>query len=292
LTESEILQTAQRADVFLLPSDGSVQHLKDIEPIYSATFTFCDPGGHFQLSVEWQQSSDNDDKAGNMDLTSKKWTRLERDSFAPSSLLDISLCDLTTSSAWQFDILACPQVVEEVKLPHQLVTFSRSLKIDAKVEQKEVGDLNFVSFAQCSNFMSVQQRISYQYVIANSDFTLEFCRYQDRSTTPSTTTTPLTQPSITVYEPRWSVRVFRKAWDAMLAKNERLPIGEEADWPHDVATWFNCDIGPGAPDVSDDDPNQGWEQLLEKLGRVRDLVKQAKITAEEKEARNIQNLLA
>lgn len=261
--------------------------LKDVRPIYTAIFTFEDPGGHYRLSVEWHQTQDAYVGNGsiNLDEASKKWTRLDRDMSTPASLLDVSLCDLNKSSAWQFDILASHQVVDETKLPTPLVNFARNLKIDRNAALKSDNSDLFVRFNSYTSLVSIQQRISYQYFIANSDFTLELSRFQDRTYPPRAispfTTTSANQPI--VYEPRWGLNVFREHWDTMLAKNERLGIGEHADWEGDVATWFPVDVGPGSAKVDEENANQGWHQLMEKLGRIERLVASAKAEGEEED---------
>ncbi|KAK5740009.1 hypothetical protein LTR17_004906 [Elasticomyces elasticus] len=75
-----------------------------------------------------------------------------------------------------------------------------------------------------------------------------------------------------------SVNVFRKAWDAMLADNERLHISKQVSWQPDVATWFPYDVSPGSTKIDEKNPNQGWEQLMEKLKQVEAFVRKIKAT--------------
>ncbi|KAK0850394.1 hypothetical protein LTS16_009585 [Friedmanniomyces endolithicus] len=246
---------------------------------FTGEVTQDDRAGDYRLTVEWHEAYDESTNMTHFEIFSKKWTRLERDTNALTSLLDISLCDLSTSSAWQFDILASSQVIDETKLSPQLLAFSRNLTIDPDAALKAAKNETFVRFNPFANLTSFQQRTSYQYTLFNSDYTLELSRFQDRTYQSRDKGFPTT----VISEPRWSLTVFRKAWDAMLAGNERLPVGERADWLHDVATWFPQDVGPGSAEVDEKRSGQGWMQLLEKLGRVEGMVREVKEKMEEEE---------
>ena len=278
-TEQALLQALQKTTDLVTPSEATVHDLTSVKPVYAVAFVFSDSAGDYRLTVEWHKAYDETTDKTHFEIFSKKWTRLERDTSALTSLLDIALCDLSTSSAWQFDILASSQVIDEIKLSPQLLAFSLNLAIDPDAAAKTRRNETFVRFNPYANLTSFQQRTSYQYTLFNSDYTLELSRFQDRTYHSRDKGFPTT----TVSEPRWSLTVYRKAWDAMLAGNERLPVGERADWLHDVATWFPQDIGPGSTEVDERRPGQGWMQLLEKLGRVEGMVREVKEKMEEEE---------
>ncbi|KAK0273854.1 hypothetical protein LTR35_011980 [Friedmanniomyces endolithicus] len=278
-TEQALLPALQETTDLVTPSDATVHTLTSVKPVYAVAFVFSDIAGDYRLTVEWHEAYDEDANKTYFEIFSKKWTRLERDTNALTSLLEISLCDLRTSSAWQFDILASSQVIDETKLSPQLLAFSRNLTIDPDAAAKAAKNETFVRFNPFANLTSFQQRTSYQYTIFNSDYTLELSRFQDRTYQSRDKGFATTITS----EPRWSLIVFRKAWDAMLAGNERLPVGERADWLHDLATWFPQDVGPGSAEVDEKRPGQGWMQLLEKLGRVEGMVREVREKIEEEE---------
>ncbi|TKA64152.1 hypothetical protein B0A55_09296 [Friedmanniomyces simplex] len=286
-TEPALLSALQKTTDLVTPSDATVYDLTSVKPVYTVAFTFSNPSGDYRLTVEWHEAYDEAMAMTHFEIFSKKWTRLARDTNVLTPLLDISLCDLSTTSAWQFDILASPQVIEENKLPPQLLAFSWNLKIDSDPALRAGKTDIFVRFNPCANLTSFRQSISYQYTLVNSDYTLELSRFQNR-TYPSRGASPskgstATAAEPTVSEPRWSVSIFRKAWDAMLASNERLPVGEQAGWKHDAATWFPHDIGPGCSGEDEGNACQGWEQLLEKLGRVGGVVREVREKTEEEE---------
>ena len=276
-TEEALLLALQAAKDLITPSDATIADLSDVKPVYSAIFTFADEAGDLRLTVEWHEAHDAFNNSANLEEISKKWTRLERDNGTPTSLLDVSLTDLNSGTAWQFDILAS-QAADEAKLPQQLITFARNLRIDPALAKKQSADRIFVRYNPFATLRSIQQRISYRYTIANSDFKLELSRLQDRNYPSRSTSSPSGMP--TVYEPRWSLSVYRTEWDTMFTQNERLPIGESTTWKDDVVTWFPYDVGPGASSVGEDE-GQGWEQMVDKLGRIEALVAVARADAEE-----------
>ncbi|KAK4560565.1 hypothetical protein LTR86_005762 [Recurvomyces mirabilis] len=276
-TERELLGTLQGASDLLMPSEAMTHDLKDIKPVYAATFTFEDPAGYYRLEVEWQETIDYQTGAANYEQTCKKWARLERDHTTPSSILDISLCDLNTSLAWQCDVLASTQVIDEWKLPEQLRKFSGTISVDPKLAAKQGGFQTFARFMSLPSLCAVQQRRSYRFLIAASDFTLELNHFQDRMREPGTDKT------IQTYEPRWGLTLYRGEWDVMFTKNERLPIGEQADWQHDLGTWFPADLGRGSEPVDENNPDQGWWQLMQKIEKIDGLVAEGGALADKSE---------
>ncbi|KAK4547294.1 hypothetical protein LTR36_000949 [Oleoguttula mirabilis] len=250
-----------------------VVKLSDVKPVYSAMFTFSDEAGNLRLTVDWQEAQDVGNEKFSFEQLSKKWTRLERDNGKPTSLLDVSLTDLRSGSAWQYDIHAS-QAVDESRLPRQLVDFANNLRFDPAAAKKESRDALFVRLNPHATLRSFQQRVSYRYTIANSDFKLELSRFQDR-VYPARTASIASGGLPTLYEPRWSLSVYRTEWDTMFSQNERLSIGDQTTWQDDVATWFPYDVGPGISNSADADEGRGWDQLIEKLQKIETLVQSA-----------------
>jgi len=260
-----------------------IDDLSEVKPEYTAILTFTDEGGDLRLSVDWQETQDYSAQSTDFVRKATKWTRLDRDTGAPSPIFDVSLTDLNTGSAWQFDIVAA-QSIEESRLPQQLVRFAEKLAIDTNAARKRSADRLFVVHTPHANLKSLQQRISYHYRIAigNSDYTLELSQFQDRVYAARQAPAPSfinSAAGLTIYEPRWSLNVFRADWDTNFAQNERLEIGAMVVWSDDVESWFPQDLNAnGSTSTNDDekpDAEVGWKQLMEKLVRIEALVQGA-----------------
>lgn len=275
--EQALLQACQASEAFLTPAEALAHDLTEVRPLYTAIFTFAGKSGNHRLQVEWCEAHNDGSRntdAITLDLVSKRWSRLEHESTALSPVIDVSMSDLNTSTAWQVDLLAAPQVIEESKLPSEIASFSKYLRTSKVTDIDSDNACNFTFWKPLAKLISVQQRISYQYTITNSDYTLELSRFQDRRYPPNPKLTPSTTQPI-IYEPRWSLNLFRKDWDGMLAENERLKVGERADWPGDVDRWFPRDVGPTAEGMDEKDALQGWRQMFEKFVGVEMLVRRA-----------------
>ncbi|KAK5110366.1 hypothetical protein LTR62_006074 [Meristemomyces frigidus] len=275
--EEKLLSIVQQATELLTPSEAMSHDLHEVRPVYGVTFTFEDDIGNLVLEVEWQEQRDYDTQAPYLELYRKKWIRLDRDATTLTPLLDISLCDLNTRLSWQVDMKSCPQVLEEAKLPPDLQKFTKRLETDAKLATQHSNLQSFVRFPSNTKLSSTQHRRVYRYLLSGSDYTLELTHFQAHHLKPVQGKGP------TLYEPRWSLTLYRGAWDVMFTKNERLPIGGEADWEHDLRTWFPPDLGVGCEAVDERNVEQGWWQLLGKLGEIDGLVMRAREVVERQE---------
>ena len=267
--ERAALATLQDSRDLLVPHDATTERLVHVKPIYATILTLADPAGDLRLRIDWQEANDADSSTPAFEVVFNKWTRLERDSSSASPLLDISLSDLDTGQAWQFDVQAA-QAVDESRLPKALSDFAHSVKIDPRAAHSYStgGDKLFVLFrSHAVNLKSIQQRMSYRYGLASSDYTLELFRFQDRTYPPRKATLIASSGGPAVYEPRWSLNVYRVAWDTMFAINERLAVGEAADWKDDAETWFPKHFG-----ADDEKPDAGFGQLMEELKRIEKVV--------------------
>lgn len=248
------------------PADATINDLTEVTPLYTAVFTFLDDQhGKFRLTVEWKETSGESGEV-NFDVVSKKWTRLEKDADTEASILNISVTDLISGLAWQFDI-AASQAVNGNRLPAKFKSFAKSVNIVSNLAKSATMNNLFVKFTHIPVLKSVRQNISYRYNINQSDVTLELVCFQDRLYLPSDMT-PRMSHNPMVYEPRWGINVYRQEWDTMFGQNERLKIGLATEWKTDVRTWFPPDI---AEDCSD-----GWPQLMKMLRKIERLVQAPK----------------
>ncbi|KAI7155033.1 hypothetical protein KC349_g7263 [Hortaea werneckii] len=263
-TEERLVDYVQHhAGSLLSPLDSALSNLHEVKPTFSADFTFHDSADRAEY-VEKE----------------RKWTRFERDSGNSTPLLDINLTDLKSGWAWQFDILAS-QPIDERKVPDALQKFANSIRIHALSAAKHKGKDPFVHrYTVLSNLISVQERTCYSYVIANSEFNLEISRFQNRiyhprpsMAAPEEAAHPPSRAKPDTYEPRWSLSVYRQAWDTLFNENERLPVGQGVEWKSDMATWFPADIGSEASEKED----VGWSQLMDNLGQIEAMVANLKV---------------
>ena len=250
-----------------------VQDLIDVKPTYTAKFTFADDTGDLRLTMSWQEREDLDRNTTTFDVVTKKWTRLDRDTSNTTPLLDISLTDLNLGSAWHFDLCAA-QAVAKDRLPTQLANFANNLRFNAVAARKQSTDQPFVAFNPYVGLKSLQQRISYRYGIAHSDYTLELTRFQDR-TFPARKSLLTQDTPPDLHEARWSVNVYSMMWDTVFANNERLAVGEMVDWKDDIETWFPEDLKPSMS--PDEKGGNGFAQLMEKLEKIQKLVKRSEV---------------
>lgn len=273
--ESAALSTLRTATGFLTPQDPMVSDLTNIKPVYTALFTFVDPtnseAGDIRLTMIWEELQDSVLEKTTYDHPiSKKWTRLERDAKSPTEILNVSLSDLATGMAWQFDINAA-QTIDESRLPRALSEFEESVHPDAKIAHKTGdpanADVSFVKYGRSNvHLRHIEQRITYRYGVTGSDYTLELIRFQ-HSSFPERKILILSKVQPTLYEARWGLSLHRIQWDFMFTENERLPVGKRADWSHDEDVWFPNDIYNAG-----ETKQKGFEQMMEKLNRIASLV--------------------
>ena len=286
-TEQAALQILQEWNDLITPQDATTEHLVVVQPMYSIVFTFEDSAGDLRLTVTWKLMQDADSKDEAFEGVSKKWARLERaaedanpktgiEQYDPnagmSSLLDVALTDLNTGMAWQFDVNAA-QAVDKSRLSESYVEFEHSIKVNNEAVRKRSAEKLFVFYRPSGvRVKSIQQNVSYRYYLSQTDYNLELTRFQNRVFPPRTAETmSFSSTAPTVFEPRWSLSVYRTEWDQTLSENEHLPIGQKANWADDVDTWFPEDAG------SEDAQRNGlgFAQLMTKLKKVAKLMREA-----------------
>ena len=243
--------------------------LGELHPVYTAIFTFADQDGDVRLSASWQkpETTMHSNDYGEATI---KWSRLDKDSTGgPAAVFDVSLVNLNSGSAWQFDILAS-HTVDTSRMSPLLTRFAENLKIDPVAAEQRNPESVFVRNIPYGTLRSLQQRISYRYGIVDSPLTLEVSHFQDRiySNRGSSGGAP------TIREPRCSLSVYRAEWDTMFARNQNLPVGEVAVWNEAESEWF-----PDEGDIN------GWTHFLERLDKVEAFVQavMVKVNAEEED---------
>ncbi|KAK5168000.1 uncharacterized protein LTR77_006567 [Saxophila tyrrhenica] len=274
--ERYALETLQSARHFLDPSVVTVSELTEVRPLYSVAFTFADEAGDLRLEICWEEAKDTSYKSTEYDVVYKKWTRLDRDTGTTASIVDIALKDLTSGLAWQFDIKAA-QVMEESRLSAKLKAFAESIRINPSEASKMNLDKLLVTHKPPHGVQlkSIQQKLVYRYNIKWSDFTLELAQFQDRKFSHQSSSALSSNMPTTIYDPRWSLSLYRGDWDKMLASNENLPIGERTEWEDDIDNWLPEDMTP----TSDPDhKGAGFDQLMEKLKTLQNVMKDSKDT--------------
>jgi len=215
--------------------------------------------------MSWHEVEDSpDSNRSELVELSRTWTRLDRSAPSSSSLLDISLLNVTGSSAWNFDISAS-QAIENSRLAPEFHNIANSIRLDAAAARAQRSDKKFVRWNPYAPVKTLQQRTSYLFALKNSNYTLELTRFQDR-------VFPGRPGGVEaeVYEPRWGLEVYHSVWDTLFARNEHLSIGEMVDWDDGVKTWFPED--DDMDDLGQIKGETGFGQLVEKLGEVEKLV--------------------
>ena len=268
------MTTLQSTKNLLSTNDVWDDQLLDTKPVCSVVFIFQDEAGDLRLTVSWLLSQSFEQLNVEFDPISTKWTRLERDTGDAASIIDVSLTDLAAGTAWHFDMQAS-QAVDPTRLSKTYIEFAASLKVDAAAVRKQSAEKCFAIYRPNSKLKSIHQRISYRYGIMTTDYTLEISRFQDRVFPPRTNSSVLTVHEPTVYEPRWSLQIYRNAWDTMFTDNERLDVGQGVEWDNKMDNWFPKDdaaanaLGMGAN-------ADGVEQLMEMLKKIAGVVQEAK----------------
>lgn len=250
------------ADILLDPRDSAVHTLYDVKPVYTAVFVFADRAGDLRLEMSWHEERNNSEsKKGELVELSRTWTRLDRGSAGPSSLVDISLLNLEKGSAWHFD-LSASHAVENNRLAPEYHNIADSVRADLQVARLERSDKPFVRWNPYVPIKILQQRTSHLFALKNSNYTVELTRFQDRAFTQRSRIT--SQVDCEAFEPRWSLEVYHSIWDMLFTRNEHLQVGKAADWDAGVQTWFPED--DDLRDLSQVKGERGFEQLVAKLG--------------------------
>lgn len=257
----------QQASDLLVPHDAMADNLSDVRPVYSATFIFEDERkGDLRLFISWHESEAFGQERPGLTRVPAKWARLDRACGTSSQLVDMSLTDLHTGMAWQFEIQAA-RFVERHRVSQQLQHFADNVQIDPVLALKQSTERPFVTYNPFVQLKSFRQKISYQYGIKGSDYTLEVSRFQDRSCMSRGSV--VEKSATNTFEHLWSLNIFRTEWDTMFSSNERLPIGEAANWDDSLEHWFSEDFGTWGASTSD-----GFRQLMEKLEKIETAIRE------------------
>lgn len=242
------------------PQNVMAQELSDVKPAYTAVFIITDPGGDYRLSITWHDPANSSPRSSAFEEFRRQWTRLDRKSGTVTALVDVSLIDLDSGSAWQFD-LAASQAVDDSRLPSDLQRFADSIRLDIAAARQGHAEKPFVKYLPYAPLVSLQQRISYRYGLIKSDYTVELSHFQDRVFKR----TSANLPTSVIYESRWSLEVYHNLWDTWFAGNAHLAVGAKADW--EDHGWFPADDAWESAEGED-----GFAQLVEKLDGIKKAV--------------------
>ncbi|GAB7361125.1 hypothetical protein MBLNU230_g1160t1 [Neophaeotheca triangularis] len=271
--EANSLARLQTANDLLTPLNAMVDKLEDSDRTFTAVFTFHDEAGIFRLTMVWIKTPSPHSDSSSYDTVSRKWCKLDRDLKNPLSLLDISLTDLTTSSAIHIDI-SSTTTVNESRVPPHLTRFATMVKFNrpaaeaitkSKSQIPPAQDNAFTSFSPAPSLRSLEQRIPFQYGLKDFDATVELTRFQHRAYAPRSFA-PESDQTCTVFEPRWALELRREAWDTMFGQNERLGVGEGTGWSFFEEAWFPLS-------VRGTEMGSGFGQLVERIGRLEGVLR-------------------
>lgn len=249
----------------LAPEDALLNDLATVKPSYAVTFIFDDALGDVRLTMSWSEAVQFEIGKSPFALDAVSWARLDRDTGTAQKLIDMSLLELTTGTAWAFELTAC-RALDEARIPKELRNFPAKVQLDPAVAFDWTTDKCFVLYNPFRQPKFIRQETRYRYNLLDTDCTFELSRYQDRSYPVRQSL--LAQPVPTVIEPCWSLNVFRPDWDTTLARNQKLAIGDKVDWEDDLQNWFPEEFGSGAVAGAD-----GFEQLVNKLTQIESIVR-------------------
>lgn len=253
----------QKAETLLLPKDVMQTKLSEMKASYTAEFVFQDDAGNLQLTMAWER---NDDLVGGgFELLpqNRRWIRLDRDTGKATEMVDMILTDLHTGSAWDFDIKTSHTVTPD-RVPGDLKQFHNGVKIFIK-DSDELPVIKHESSHQRS-LISIKVSAVYRYSIKATDYTLELSNYQLKEFGQRSTL--YAEPEVKLWEPRWGLSVYRTDWDNRFSENERLKVSEKTKWKDEFEEWF-----PAEASFDSTEGDDGFKQLLERLGEIEKIVR-------------------
>lgn len=249
---------------------SSKQQMDDVKPIYTASLTIDMEKQHglVVLTKSWQEY-DN----GDFLETSTKWAGLDPadDEAAPSTLLDISMTDLKQGLSWNFEMTAT-RTIDANELPEWLQALGgwHYFVVIPKEARNLAGNRQWCQFELYNGVLkpvarkrALQQRITWQFDIANSAYSVEVVKIQD--VTYRKGDVPGREIPV-AYEPRWAVNVVHRDWEVRLAEHTFLDAGRPAAWLADLPTWFPVDDDKPSSD------NNGHIELVRKLMKIQEIV--------------------
>ncbi|KAF2862800.1 hypothetical protein K470DRAFT_262661 [Piedraia hortae CBS 480.64] len=271
--EQRILGAFQATQGIIVPMDPMIADLEEVGPTYSVAFILGNVNKEdLQLTINWAEHHDAGANSNEITCTGKRWSRLESETGRATPLVDASFTNLVTGLSWHFDLTGSLPVDKE-RLPPAFEDFEDSIQLIPHVARAPHTDELFVRYKPYVPIKSVRQSITYSYNLSFTPYVVEFTKFQDRKWIPD----KLRGGNPAIYEPRWSINVNSNDWKSNFVKNERLKIGDDSGWSHDVSSWFSPDFKNPSVD--------GWLVFLKKLKDVEDVV--LKTMVEVKEAQRV-----
>ena len=236
-----IMRKVHGANGLLEPLNHSTFELEDVVPSFSACFTFQESDGPtYQLDVEYGPDPFDDRMHEKMHSI---WTRADRRD--NRTVLGVYKIQLDGGSSWMLHILN-ENARDKSHITPRMEEFANSvtLKKSPPGPLKPTGDKMFQWSKNVYGAMvprSFEQKTSYKYRLKhNTEYVFEIARY-DIYGDPKDENTPV--------HSSWAATLYNREWDATLAGNSELDIGQSADWNPRLATFFpargpSVDKGP------------------------------------------------
>ena len=225
---ADVLSAIQAADDLFCPQDAFLDRLEEILPSYAAIFTFPAEDSDVRLVKSWQRSefeSETEPGAFRMVANPDQFHR------SATHLLDVSLTDLHTGTAWQFDLTAELSAVPS-KLLEKYSQFAASVSPEISLKGADEFSVKYNSAGVA--LKTLRYEVRYRFNIKGTDYNLDLVRFQDRT---------FSKGQMAVFEPAWKLNVFRPEWAENLSRNKDLAVGTSANWSHNIDEWFPGDSG-------------------------------------------------
>ncbi|PPJ59638.1 hypothetical protein CBER1_01164 [Cercospora berteroae] len=255
--DADVLSAIQAADDLFCPQDAFLDRLEEVLPSYAAIFTFPAEDSDVRLVKSWQRSVHESDLPG----TTRMIANPDQFHRSATNLLDVSLTDLHTGTAWQFDLTAELSVVPS-KLLEKYSHFAASISLEAPLNKSNEFVVKYNSAGV--TMKSLRYEVRYRFNIKGTDYNLDLVRFRDRT---------FSKGEMIVFEPAWKLNVFRPEWAENLSRNKDLAVGTSANWSHNIDEWFPGDGG-----------EDGVALLVSKLTAIEEVLQAARAGDQENTA--------
>ncbi|KAK4693423.1 hypothetical protein P7C71_g3972, partial [Lecanoromycetidae sp. Uapishka_2] len=260
-----IMNQFYKADDIFQPLDNSTYSLKEVAPSFSARFQFQEVDQPaIQLDIELNTSGLDE---ALYEKTHALWTRVDRrDNAVP---LSIFMVRLEGEASWKLQA-STENTIDQTRVQPRMTAFADSVKLK-KIPKSKVaftGEKIFQWEKDLPGTMrpiSFEQKTSFKYrLVHDVDWVFEISRYdvygdlKDESLPTKTC---------------WAAAMWNTEWDATLAANAGLGIGEAATWEPNIATFFPA-TGEKAPDSRGVDP--GIMKFLTSVQTITDFLDSTK----------------
>ena len=225
-----IMRKVHGANGLFEPLDHSTFELEDVVPSFGACFTFEESDGrNYRLDVGFGPDSLD---ARMHAKTHSIWTKADRRD--NSTVLGVYNIQIDGGSSWMLHILN-ENTMDKSRITPRMEEFANSvaLRKSPPGPLKPTGRKIFQwkkGFPGAMVPRSFEQKTSYKYRLKhNTEYIFEIARY-DVYGDPKDENTPVNTS--------WAATLYNREWDATLASNSELGIGQSADWNPRLATFF------------------------------------------------------